>query len=104
MACFADDPLIDYNSQILYGRTMDRVRIDKISRRTACYVRPKAPLRRSALLLATALASAWPITFALGQTQAAKPDLDKAEKTAKEVCVACHGADGNSPSPTNPSL
>lgn len=33
-----------------------------------------------------------------------KPDLARGEKIAKEVCVACHAADGNSPAPANPKL
>ena len=33
-----------------------------------------------------------------------KPDLAKAQQTVNQVCAACHGADGNSPSPINPSL
>ncbi len=35
---------------------------------------------------------------------AAKPDLDKAAATVKNVCSACHGIDGNSAAPVNPSL
>jgi cytochrome c553 len=35
---------------------------------------------------------------------AAKPDLAKGEQLAKQVCVACHGADGNSVAPANPKL
>jgi cytochrome c553 len=34
----------------------------------------------------------------------AKPDLAKGEQLAKQVCVACHGADGNSVAPANPKL
>jgi cytochrome c553 len=37
-------------------------------------------------------------------TPAAKPDLAKAKQTADQICAACHGADGNSPSPANPNL
>jgi len=33
-----------------------------------------------------------------------KPDLAKGEKIAKQVCVACHGADGNSVAAVNPKL
>ena len=33
-----------------------------------------------------------------------KPDLAKAKKTAETVCIACHGADGNSPTSANPIL
>jgi cytochrome c553 len=32
------------------------------------------------------------------------PDLAKARKIAETVCVACHGADGNSPTSANPIL
>jgi cytochrome c553 len=35
---------------------------------------------------------------------AAKPDLDKAANTAKTICAACHGVDGNSVAPVNPNL
>jgi cytochrome c553 len=35
---------------------------------------------------------------------AAKPDLAKGEQLAKQVCVACHAADGNSVAPANPKL
>lgn len=33
-----------------------------------------------------------------------KPDLAKGESIAKQVCVACHAADGNSPTSANPRL
>ena len=33
-----------------------------------------------------------------------KPDLAKAKSVAETVCVACHGADGNSPTSANPNL
>lgn len=35
---------------------------------------------------------------------AAKPDLAKGAQLAKQVCVACHAADGNSVVPANPKL
>jgi len=38
------------------------------------------------------------------QSPAAKPDLERAQKTASEVCLACHGPSGNSVVPANPSL
>src|SRR5262249_14239274 len=38
------------------------------------------------------------------QAQAGAPNLDKARATVKEVCSACHGMDGNSPTPVNPSI
>ncbi len=33
-----------------------------------------------------------------------KPDIAKARETAAAICSACHGADGNSASPANPSI
>jgi cytochrome c553 len=36
--------------------------------------------------------------------QAKKPDLAKGQQIASQVCAACHGADGNAPSPANPKL
>ncbi|MBS0372441.1 MAG: cytochrome c4 [Proteobacteria bacterium] len=49
------------------------------------------------------------LLLAAGAVQAeekasAQPDLAKAKQTAETVCVACHGADGNSQIPTNPKL
>lgn len=41
---------------------------------------------------------------ARAEAPAAKPDLAKAQQIVKEVCAACHGADGNSPSAAYPSL
>ncbi len=42
---------------------------------------------------------------ALAQSPPANaPDLTKARTIAKDVCGACHGADGNSPSALNPSI
>jgi len=38
------------------------------------------------------------------QAQPPKPDLAKAKQTVDQVCAACHGADGNSASPANPSI
>lgn len=37
------------------------------------------------------------------ETQA-KPDLERGKQIAGTVCVACHGADGNSTQPVNPIL
>ncbi len=36
--------------------------------------------------------------------KAAKPDAQAGSKIAQQVCVACHGADGNSVLPVNPNL
>lgn len=52
-----------------------------------------------AVLIAVALAPA----LAAEEAKTA-PDLIKAKKIAETVCVACHGADGNSPTPANPIL
>jgi len=60
-------------------------------------------MRRSLLLVAV-IASALPAAAALAQTATGKPDLTKAQTIVSQVCVACHGADGNSASPANPNL
>lgn len=39
-----------------------------------------------------------------GAEQQAKPDSAKGQSIANKVCAACHGADGNSPTPANPKL
>jgi len=49
------------------------------------------------------------ISLAIGadekaQAPSSKPDLAKAQQTVNEVCAACHGPDGNSASPVNPSI
>jgi cytochrome c553 len=41
---------------------------------------------------------------AQAQETPAKPDLAKAQQIVDSVCAACHGSDGNSPTPVNPSL
>lgn len=41
---------------------------------------------------------------AKAEKAAAKPDLEKARATVKQVCSACHGLDGNSATPVNPSI
>jgi cytochrome c553 len=38
------------------------------------------------------------------QENGGKPDLAKAQQIVSTVCVACHGADGNSANSANPSL
>ena len=54
------------------------------------------------LLLVGAFAFPAAVTFA--QPAGGKPDLANARTIVDQVCAACHGADGNSPSPANPSL
>ncbi|HEV7802694.1 MAG TPA: c-type cytochrome [Burkholderiales bacterium] len=56
-----------------------------------------------ARLVAAALASALLSAAAHGQI-AVKGDPAKAQQMVTQVCAACHGADGNSAIPTNPSL
>jgi cytochrome c553 len=56
------------------------------------------------MLLLAALAGAMSAAAALAQAPAGKPDLAKAQTIVKEVCSACHGTDGNSATPVNPSL
>jgi len=55
------------------------------------------------LLLAAAL-GAWPGAIVMAQDAATKADVAKAQTIVNQVCAACHGADGNSPTPVNPSL
>lgn len=38
------------------------------------------------------------------QDKAAEPNLAKGKEIAETLCVACHGADGNSPLPENPKI
>ena len=56
------------------------------------------------MLLLAAVAATLSATTALAQTPAGKPDLAKAQSIAKDICSACHGADGNSATPVNPSI
>lgn len=58
---------------------------------------------RKALLLLAACTLGLAVTAA-AQESNGKPDLAKAQQIVTTVCAACHGADGNSASPANPSL
>ncbi len=58
---------------------------------------------RRTLLLA-ALAGTLVAPAASAQAPAGKPDLERAQTIAKEVCAACHGADGNSATSVNPII
>jgi cytochrome c553 len=58
-------------------------------------------MRRLVLVAACAVIGA---STASGEESGAKPDLAKAQQIVNQVCAACHGADGNSPSPANPNL
>ena len=42
--------------------------------------------------------------FAAEPGTGVKPDLERGKQLATTVCAACHGADGNSPTPINPVL
>src|SRR5438270_5236720 len=72
-----------------------------------CMIRISMP--RSAAVIAAAVLLACPPLHAAEEAgsakgAAAKPDLERAAATAKTVCAACHGADGNSGVPANPSI
>ena len=57
-----------------------------------------------ATALAVLLAASY-TSFAAEEAKAeTKPDLAKAKTIAESVCIACHGADGNSALPANPIL
>ena len=47
---------------------------------------------------------AGPALVAVPTPAAAQNDLERGRKIASEVCAACHGADGNSPSAVNPNI
>jgi cytochrome c553 len=55
-------------------------------------------------LCAAAAATLLPLAAAAQPPAAPEVDLAKAEQTAKQVCSACHGADGNSPTSVNPNI
>jgi cytochrome c553 len=61
-----------------------------------------APMKPLLLLAAVLVACA--AVVARAQDAVAKPDLAKAQSIVNQVCSACHGADGNSPTAVNPSL
>lgn len=42
--------------------------------------------------------------FSAGAAEPAKADPAKGQSIANKICAACHGADGNSPTPANPKL
>ena len=54
-------------------------------------------------LLAACMAACFSVN-ATEQAEKVQPDLAKAKTIAASVCVACHGADGNSAVPANPIL
>lgn len=44
------------------------------------------------------------VSAAAEPAPASRPDLERGKQIASTVCVACHGADGNSTGPANPIL
>ena len=66
----------------------------------------------SRLLLLAVIAGSLPAIAAFAQApdgqpsgqRDGRPDLAKAQTIVKDVCSACHGADGNSATPVNPSV
>ncbi len=63
------------------------------------------PAGRGARLVAVAAAAAAALGLGSAHAQDAKKiDLAKGQQIASQVCAACHGADGNAPSPANPKL
>jgi cytochrome c553 len=61
-------------------------------------------LLASLLMAAALVAPAFSASAADAPAAAAKPDLAKGQATFSGVCIACHGADGNSALGENPSL
>jgi len=53
------------------------------------------------MVLPVALAA---LSVNAAQPPAAKPDLNKGQQIASQVCVACHSVDGNSAAAANPKL
>ena len=56
------------------------------------------------LLLLAVMAGSLPALAAMAQAPAERPDLAKTQTIVKDVCSACHGIDGNSAIPANPSV
>ncbi len=61
-------------------------------------------MKRALLLAAMVLAPQILWMQAGNAVEGAKVDAAKGQEIVSKVCVACHGADGNSPSPVNPKL
>jgi len=61
-------------------------------------------MKRALLLAAMVLAPQILWMQAGKAAEGAKVDAAKGQEIVSKVCVACHGADGNSPSPVNPKL
>ena len=61
-------------------------------------------IRTTALAVLMTVGFSVASAFAADEAKKTSPDLAKAKKIAETVCVACHGADGNSPTSANPIL
>jgi len=61
-------------------------------------------MNRALRILALSLCSVLAAAPAVAADPPAKPDLVKGQTIASKLCAACHGADGNSPTPANPKL
>jgi cbb3-type cytochrome c oxidase subunit III len=59
---------------------------------------------KSTLMAGLVACAAWLAMPAMAQPAPAKIDLAKGQQLSAQVCAACHGADGNAPSPANPKL
>ena len=72
-----------------------------------CAIPPKSldmKLLASLLMAAALVAPVFSASAADAAPAAAKPDLVKGQASFSAVCIACHGADGNSALGENPSL
>src|ERR1700737_2330804 len=58
---------------------------------------------KSMSLLALAIVAV-ALSATTAQSAGDRPDLAKAQQIVTQICAACHGADGNSVSPVNPSI
>lgn len=54
--------------------------------------------------LVVSLVAALVTTTTFAATPASKGDPKAAESIVNQLCVACHGVDGNSPTPANPNI
>jgi len=60
-------------------------------------------MKRALALLGFAICAGFS-HFPVGAADPAKADPAKGQSIANKVCAACHGGDGNSPTPANPKL
>jgi cytochrome c553 len=62
------------------------------------------PVSCGRILATAAVGLAIPFAAFAQDKAAAKPDLKRGQEVANSICVACHGADGNSTIAANPKL